>query len=111
MVLCWFTSRGGCLFAVCMHTAKSAHVNRVWLLLTAPPAPKEICKADRSPFSCAFVCLCFVSSCDTFCFVFFSVDVLRANAPELKKAGNLRNAFERTSGDAIAIFDADFCPR
>eukprot|EP00752_Nemacystus_decipiens_P002163 g2060.t1 len=37
--------------------------------------------------------------------------VLRDDAPELKKAGNLRNAFARTSGDAIAIFDADFCPR
>ncbi|CAM9791095.1 unnamed protein product, partial [Scytosiphon promiscuus] len=37
--------------------------------------------------------------------------VLRDNAPELKKAGNLRNAFGRTTGDAIAIFDADFCPR
>lgn len=39
------------------------------------------------------------------------VDVLRSNAPELKKAGNLRNAFSITSGEAIAIFDADFCPR
>ena len=38
-------------------------------------------------------------------------DVLRADAPALKKAGNLRNAFARTSGDAVAIFDADFCPR
>ncbi|CAN0266234.1 unnamed protein product [Ectocarpus fasciculatus] len=37
--------------------------------------------------------------------------VLRSNAPELKKAGNLRNAFAMTSGEAIAIFDADFCPR
>lgn len=30
---------------------------------------------------------------------------------ELKKAGNLRHAFARTSGEFIAIFDADFCPR
>lgn len=30
---------------------------------------------------------------------------------ELKKAGNLRNAFRQTSGEFIAIFDADFCPR
>ncbi|CAM9677332.1 unnamed protein product, partial [Hapterophycus canaliculatus] len=37
--------------------------------------------------------------------------VVRDNVPELKKAGNLRNAFARTSGEAIAIFDADFCPR
>ncbi|CBJ28244.1 Cellulose synthase (UDP-forming), family GT2 [Ectocarpus siliculosus] len=37
--------------------------------------------------------------------------VLRADVPALKKAGNLRNAFARTSGEAIAIFDADFCPR
>lgn len=35
----------------------------------------------------------------------------RGNRPELKKAGNLRYAFARTSGEAIAIFDADFCPR
>ncbi|CAM9785131.1 unnamed protein product, partial [Ectocarpus sp. 8 AP-2014] len=31
--------------------------------------------------------------------------VLRADVPALKKAGNLRNAFARTSGEAIAIFD------
>lgn len=30
---------------------------------------------------------------------------------ELKKAGNLRNAFSKTNGEYIAIFDADFCPR
>lgn len=30
---------------------------------------------------------------------------------ELKKAGNLRNAFARTSGEFILILDADFCPR
>ncbi len=30
---------------------------------------------------------------------------------ELKKAGNLRYAFERTDGEVIAIFDADFVPR
>lgn len=30
---------------------------------------------------------------------------------ELRKAGNLRYAFERTSGEFLAIFDADFCPR
>lgn len=29
----------------------------------------------------------------------------------LKKAGNLRYAFERSEGDLIAIFDADFVPR
>lgn len=29
----------------------------------------------------------------------------------MKKAGNLRYAFARTSGDAVVIFDADFCPR
>ena len=27
-----------------------------------------------------------------------------------KKAGNLRHAFARTSGEFIAVFDADFCP-
>lgn len=30
---------------------------------------------------------------------------------ELKKAGNLRNAFRQTHSEFIAIFDADFCPR
>lgn len=30
---------------------------------------------------------------------------------ELKKAGNLRNAFNITKGDLFVIFDADFCPR
>jgi cellulose synthase/poly-beta-1,6-N-acetylglucosamine synthase-like glycosyltransferase len=30
---------------------------------------------------------------------------------ELKKAGNLRHAFKRTTGEFIVIFDADFCPR
>lgn len=29
----------------------------------------------------------------------------------MKKAGNLRHAFARTSGEAVVIFDADFCPR
>ena len=28
-----------------------------------------------------------------------------------KKAGNLRYAYERTDGDFIVVFDADFCPR
>ena len=38
-------------------------------------------------------------------------DIRRDNRPELKKAGNLRYAFARTSGELYAIFDADFCPR
>jgi cellulose synthase/poly-beta-1,6-N-acetylglucosamine synthase-like glycosyltransferase len=29
---------------------------------------------------------------------------------ELKKAGNLRNAFKQTAGEFFVIFDADFCP-
>lgn len=29
---------------------------------------------------------------------------------ELKKAGNLRNAFSQTKGEYFIIFDADFCP-
>ncbi|CAN0331818.1 unnamed protein product, partial [Ectocarpus sp. 13 AM-2016] len=37
--------------------------------------------------------------------------IRRDNRPELKKAGNLRYAFARTSGEVIVIFDADFCPR
>ena len=38
-------------------------------------------------------------------------DIRRDNRPELKKAGNLRYAFNRTHGEIIVIFDADFCPR
>ncbi|KAH7333127.1 nucleotide-diphospho-sugar transferase [Rhexocercosporidium sp. MPI-PUGE-AT-0058] len=37
--------------------------------------------------------------------------MVRDDRPRLKKAGNLRWAFARTSGDFFAIFDADFCPR
>lgn len=34
----------------------------------------------------------------------------REDRPHLKKAGNLRNAFNKTNGEYIAIFDADFLP-
>lgn len=37
--------------------------------------------------------------------------MVRDDRPRLKKAGNLRWAFARTTGDFFAIFDADFCPR
>lgn len=37
--------------------------------------------------------------------------ICRPNRGELKKAGNLRYAFARTSGEFIIIFDADFAPR
>ncbi|CAB1118495.1 GT2 [Ectocarpus sp. CCAP 1310/34] len=40
-----------------------------------------------------------------------TADIRRTNIPELKKAGNLRYAFARTSGEVLVIFDADFCPR
>jgi len=40
-----------------------------------------------------------------------STDFRRDNRPEMRKAGNLRHAFSRTSGEAYAILDADFCPR
>ena len=36
---------------------------------------------------------------------------VRPNRGQMKKAGNLKHAFDRTSGDHIVIFDADFCPR
>ncbi|OCL04604.1 glycosyltransferase family 2 protein [Glonium stellatum] len=36
---------------------------------------------------------------------------VRDDRPRLKKAGNLRWNFARTTGDFFAIFDADFCPR
>lgn len=35
---------------------------------------------------------------------------LRPNRGEMKKAGNLKYAYERTGGDFIVIFDADFAP-
>jgi len=47
------------------------------------------------------------SLADRFSFNYIS----RPNKGEHKKAGNLRYAFARTSGDFIIIFDADFCPR
>ena len=37
--------------------------------------------------------------------------ICRDDRPYLKKAGNMRWAFARTSGDFFAVFDADFCPR
>ena len=37
--------------------------------------------------------------------------IVRPNRPHLKKAGNLRHAFTKTSGDFFLILDADFCPR
>lgn len=37
--------------------------------------------------------------------------IARPNKGELKKSGNLRYAFPRTTGEFILILDADFCPR
>ena len=37
--------------------------------------------------------------------------VVRANRGEWKKAGNMINAFDSTTGEFIAVFDADFAPR
>lgn len=37
--------------------------------------------------------------------------IRRPDRGVLKKAGNVRYAFQRTYGNVIAIFDADFCPR
>ncbi|PJI93658.1 glycosyltransferase family 2 protein [Luteimicrobium subarcticum] len=36
---------------------------------------------------------------------------VRANRGELKKAGNLHAAYQRTDGDLVVVLDADFCPR
>lgn len=44
---------------------------------------------------------------EDFGFVYLS----RLSRGWMKKAGNLRHGFERSAGDFIAIFDADFCPR
>ncbi len=38
-------------------------------------------------------------------------EYITRDSNELKKAGNLRNAFRRTYSEFIVIFDADFCPR
>src|SRR5262249_27856824 len=35
----------------------------------------------------------------------------RPNRGHLRKAGNLRYGFEQSTGDVIAVFDADFAPR
>jgi cellulose synthase/poly-beta-1,6-N-acetylglucosamine synthase-like glycosyltransferase len=40
----------------------------------------------------------------------FKFNYIRRAGNALKKAGNLRYAFQKTSADFIAIFDADFCP-
>jgi cellulose synthase (UDP-forming) len=37
--------------------------------------------------------------------------LVRPNRGHMKKAGNLKYAFDRTGGDHIVIFDADFSPR
>ena len=37
--------------------------------------------------------------------------IRREDRPTLKKAGNIRNAFQQTRGDIFVILDADFCPR
>jgi cellulose synthase (UDP-forming) len=37
--------------------------------------------------------------------------IVRPNRGHMKKAGNLKHAFEQTNGDFIIIFDADFRPR
>lgn len=41
----------------------------------------------------------------------YGFEYLARPGNEYKKAGNLRYAFDRTDGDVIAIFDADFVPR
>jgi cellulose synthase (UDP-forming) len=37
--------------------------------------------------------------------------LVRPNRGHMKKAGNLKYGFEKSNGDLIVIFDADFCPR
>lgn len=37
--------------------------------------------------------------------------LVRSNPGQMKKAGNLRSAFSKTSGDLILVLDADFCVR
>lgn len=41
----------------------------------------------------------------------FDFNYIARGTTEMKKAGNLRYAFTRTSAEFIVIFDADFCPR
>ena len=37
--------------------------------------------------------------------------ISRPDRPALKKAGNIRYAFTKTTGEYFVVFDADFCPR
>ena len=37
--------------------------------------------------------------------------ISRPDRPTLKKAGNIRHAFTKTTGKYFVVFDADFCPR
>lgn len=39
------------------------------------------------------------------------IEYLARHGNEYKKAGNLQHAYERTSGEHVVIFDADFVPR
>ena len=41
---------------------------------------------------------------------YFKFNYITRPSGELKKAGNLRNAFKQTSGEFFLILDADFCP-
>lgn len=41
----------------------------------------------------------------------FGFDYIRREGNHMKKSGNLREAFQHTSGDFILILDADFCVR
>jgi cellulose synthase (UDP-forming) len=48
-----------------------------------------------------------VRMCEEFGFRYLS----RPDRGVMKKAGNLKYGFERSRGDLVVIFDADFCPR
>lgn len=52
-----------------------------------------------------------VPEVEQFCAKYGFQYISRPDKGWFKKAGNLRYAFERTKGDFITIFDADFCPR
>ena len=66
-------------------------------------ANKRVYVLDNSKTGCAQ----HKAMAEEFGFAYFE----RPNKGEMKKAGNLKYAYERTSGEFIVIFDADFAPR
>lgn len=95
----------------CRRKAPSVYPGEKWR--STGCAARAACPLPPDCLVLLYVCMqfsvvmCFFSSFPVHTFI----DIRRDNRPEMKKAGNLRYAFARTSGEAVVIFDADFCPR